>query len=326
MRQLSRMAALLVGVAVVCVVSGCGSGGTERAQGTHQAVFTFEIQPGDGVAGVVASRGQTTPVDGVSLKCPEPIGGVPNTGVHRVGDLVQGWVSVVNDNASPITNVQARISWLSRPTDWEHNHLVWNYGAVDAATESAPIRWLFQWTGAGSPDNVADRTTFQVTLTWLSGPMPPLASDFTLTIQPDTSISVGDCMLGTDAAAVDVKDGADNPEYPPGVFDPNVAAYFPHPEWQDWTGDNFAFDIRATILTGGQTKTWDMVVECSDSNPHSIEMTWTAPPAGISVQVIHVIGATDIAPMTTFTSSPITYTHPGQFARPPRFQFVVSAT
>ncbi len=326
MRQLSRMAALLVGVAVVCVVSGCGSGGTERAQGMHQAVFTFEIQPGDGVAAAVTPRGQTTPVDGVSLKCAEPIVGWPSTGVHRVADLILGWVSVVNDNAFPITNVQARVSSLSRPTDWEHNHLVWNYGAVDAATESAPIRWMFCWTGAGSPDPVADRTTFQVTVTWSPGSMPAAASDFSLDIDMTINAASETITCGTLPAATDTYDaGTDDPIMVPPPPTNWVRGYFPHPEWQvtilGQKATKWGIDMRETLLTGGQTKTWDFFVT-TDQTGGSMTLTWNAAglPAGLSAQVIDVGGAGG-SPMAVI-SSPFTFTTWGLDV----FQVAVSAT
>lgn len=332
MRQLSRIAALLVGLAVVCVVSGCGSGGTERAQGMHHAVFTFQIQPGDGVAGLVAPRGQTTPVDNVSLKSADPIpnpspppADIPGTGVLADGDVVRGWVSVVNDNAFAITGVS--VSLTTPPTGWTSNDAVWNYSAVDAGpgSESAPIRWVFCWTGGGAPQ----AATFQVTVFWSPGSMPPLASDFSLPIDLAMGANTDTIICGTQAGATDTYDQGTDKPLPPGPPGTWVRGYMPHPEWQaivfGTPTENFSEDIRETLLTGGQTKTWDFVVQSNASSPQSVTLTWSTAglPGGISAQVIDVAGVG--GPAMSVISLPFMFTHPGNYGLE-WFQLAVSAT
>jgi hypothetical protein len=135
----------------------------------------------------------------------------------------------------------------------------------------------------------------------------------------------------TEPGATDVYDSGMDQPLPPPPPTTWVRGYFPHPEWQavvvGQPTDNFAVDSRATLLTGGQSKTWDFVVQSADiSGPGSsvtITLDTSGLPAGLTAQIIDVegVGGTPMAVIT----SPFTFTHPG-FYQLKRFQLVVQAT
>lgn len=337
MRQLSRIAALLVGVAVICVVSGCGSGGTERGVGGGQAVFTFELDPGSGIRGVASSRGQSAPENSIKLWSKEPGDAPfpefkPDQGVtyNPFQGLVLGFVSVINERGNVIRNVEARAQNFSN-AGWEHNDTTWNYGAVDTggANESHMMRWAFLWTGGG----MGPVTTFDVTVTFVDDTsMPPPAPNFSLEIKgtstepglPPVDLE-GTVTCGTQDGATDLYDsGPDEfvPFAPPSGFE----LIMNRPEWaavEVTPQTRFMTDIRAPLLSGGQSKTWPFVVVRASTG--DVTLTWDTAglPAGISVTVIDVQGYVGAA-MSEITSGSV-FTHPGFGGWIP-FQLVATAT
>jgi len=300
----------------------------------QKAVFTFGLSPGDGILRAASARGQTDAMNGIRLWSKEPgdtpfAEPKPEQGAIKIGNTVLAYVSVVNETGDIIRNVQARVASISDP-NWANNDTVWDYGPVNTgappANESTMLRWLFHWTGGGA----VEHATLQIAVTWnAGGSMPAPASDFSLPIGIEMGTSTDTIICCTEAGATDLFDlGRDTPRPPPPPSPSWVQGLFWHPEWAAQLGavelTDFAIDSRATLLSGGQSKTWDFVVQSSASSSESVIMRWdtSALPPGLSAQMIDVEGRGG-TPMATLTS-PFTFTHPGSLAKVP-FQIVVSA-
>ncbi len=312
-------------------MAGCSGGGSHRPAGTHKAVFTFQLNPGRGIDQVILPAGQTEPVNGARLWIKQP-GDPPfpeprlEQGVIGIGNTVLAHVSVVNQTGAIMRNARARVTSSSNP-DWVQNDRVWDYGAVGADDESAMIRWLFWWSGLRAPEPA----TFEVAVTWdPSGPMSGATADFSLRIDVVMGTARDYIICRSQSEAIDLYDtGKDVPHAPAPPWAQWIQVCLPRAEWAHKFGGlvellDFQIDSRATLLGGGQAKTWDFVVQVAGS-AQSVTMTWdtTVLPDRLSAEMIDVEGVGG-TPMGTI-ASPFTFMHPGNLALV-RFQLAVSAT